>query len=935
MPFVFSDLPDEVIRLCIGSEVLKPQDLAAVLLVSRRLHVLAKTAPVQLHLNESTQSGPFSRQLFLGACCSFPGVVSLNCSGCPLEDADIGQLVRALQFLQKLNLSGCKKLTRSVSKILFPQLQSVNEEYRVSVSDTTDSDYFLLRGCRPAQWTEGSRGLKTVMVQRCFQLTPQALTDALLASMPGYQLLDGVALSHLDLRGWPDAPLSLVIISQLVNKKGGQSGVAGPVNKQHQEDSGEAVANVMQQLCICDDQGPFQHACHSSTWMLAATSKLEDPISPSTKYLGALSPKGLRVLALHNCGGLSIGALQIIARCCPSLEALFLGGSSLALQEAPAAGNSPVDGSHVFQHAGHLHSGLEADLASRPAAVVPANGHIGAPVQLAMGQVMPDEFMDCNGNMRSVSFIRTSAAETLAGLRFARYADPVVLAAAVEFATLAALLPRLVVLELSFALPGLVSLLQQLHERQEAAPAGAGHLVEQLESHQVRSMHSISPCVNSPPMFHEAHLPGVHCLPGRKADTHSLTTGWDQLMRSVGGPFRGGEPRPPPQFWDLCQPHSVQQALGWFRQLSNSLGSFGGQTSVGASEASAFLRAAASCSSGAKVTPLHTAAEEGRCDMAQGLLRLGADVLARDRSGASPLFRACELGHTSAAQLLLRAGADATRRNSAGEAPLYIAALRGHDRVVQLLLEHCAHAGISWEDPGMYGDGWTPLMAAAVGGRTAIARRLLSTAGAAQAAGMVRATNRYGQTAVHIAARRGSWDLLQCLIEAGGGAAVAKLVDCNGSTAADIARRSGNAAAWELLRVFGEGDSLSGSGCPKGRRGRRERKAAQAGAVAAASSRSLPAPGTSSRTLLGGAQAAGLPDQRVHAASAAGQACFSACGAEGFEWSHATRDAAGGDHEQGGSSAAERQGDTRQWVGRRLEARKSEASHLSACPRPT
>lgn len=53
-----------------------------------------------------------------------------------------------------------------------------------------------------------------------------------------------------------------------------------------------------------------------------------------------------------------------------------------------------------------------------------------------------------------------------------------------------------------------------------------------------------------------------------------------------------------------------------------------------------------------------------------------------------------------------------------------------------------------------------------------------------------------GQTAVHIAARRGSWELVHCLVEAGGGAAVAGAVDCNGRTAAAVARKNG---AWAVL----------------------------------------------------------------------------------------------------------------------------------------
>lgn len=44
----------------------------------------------------------------------------------------------------------------------------------------------------------------------------------------------------------------------------------------------------------------------------------------------------------------------------------------------------------------------------------------------------------------------------------------------------------------------------------------------------------------------------------------------------------------------------------------------------------------------------------------------------------------------------------------------------------------------------MYGDGWTPLMAAAVGGHVGIASQLLAAAGPALAAELVGVTNRYG-----------------------------------------------------------------------------------------------------------------------------------------------------------------------------------------------
>ena len=69
-------------------------------------------------------------------------------------------------------------------------------------------------------------------------------------------------------------------------------------------------------------------------------------------------------------------------------------------------------------------------------------------------------------------------------------------------------------------------------------------------------------------------------------------------------------------------------------------------------------------------------------------------------------------------------------------------------------------------------------MAAALGGRKEVLRALLaaaaeadggSGASASAAALLVRAANRYGQTALHIAARRGCLESLEVLLEAARG----------------------------------------------------------------------------------------------------------------------------------------------------------------------
>lgn len=210
------------------------------------------------------------------------------------------------------------------------------------------------------------------------------------------------------------------------------------------------------------------------------------------------------------------------------------------------------------------------------------------------------------------------------------------------------------------------------------------------------------------------------------------------------------------------------------------------------------LRAAARCSSPSRQTPLHVSAEEGICANISLLLKMGSCIDARDKSGATPLFLACEVGNASVAKLLLENGASATQRNTAGEAPLYIAALRGHSVCVDVLLKHCHEHGIAWQDPKLYGDQWTPLMAAAVGGRAEIAAQLIAAAGS-DAAVLVAAVNRYGQNALHIAARKGTEKFLKTLLEAGDALSLVLAADVEGHTAAEVAMRNNNPIAWRVL----------------------------------------------------------------------------------------------------------------------------------------
>lgn len=96
------------------------------------------------------------------------------------------------------------------------------------------------------------------------------------------------------------------------------------------------------------------------------------------------------------------------------------------------------------------------------------------------------------------------------------------------------------------------------------------------------------------------------------------------------------------------------------------------------------------------------------------------------------------------------------------------------------------------------GDGWTPLMAAAVAERQDVAALLLGSCGAGGGGErFVNAQNRYGQTALHVSARRGSLWFVQSLLEHG---ALCDVQDGRGQRASGVAQKHGHVKVAELLR---------------------------------------------------------------------------------------------------------------------------------------
>jgi ankyrin repeat protein len=102
--------------------------------------------------------------------------------------------------------------------------------------------------------------------------------------------------------------------------------------------------------------------------------------------------------------------------------------------------------------------------------------------------------------------------------------------------------------------------------------------------------------------------------------------------------------------------------------------------------------------------PLMAATSAGRQDIAQRLLKAGANVNEEGKYGGA-LHQAVENNHEKLVKLLLEAGADVNKVGN-GQTPLHIAALKGNSEILKLLLD----AGADVSKVNFLGD--TPLSVA-------------------------------------------------------------------------------------------------------------------------------------------------------------------------------------------------------------------------------
>ncbi|XP_063067850.1 ankyrin repeat and SOCS box protein 13a.1 [Engraulis encrasicolus] len=155
-------------------------------------------------------------------------------------------------------------------------------------------------------------------------------------------------------------------------------------------------------------------------------------------------------------------------------------------------------------------------------------------------------------------------------------------------------------------------------------------------------------------------------------------------------------------------------------------------------------------------TPLHDACIHGNAHCVRLLLQAGAQIEVRNIHGSTALCHACAVGSVACVRLLLEYGARINPTLTALTAtPLHEACNRGNSECVRLLISK----GAELESYDVHTG--TPLHTACAKGNTHCAFELLN------AGANVEASN-FHTTALHHAARSGSADLIELLVQFGG-----------------------------------------------------------------------------------------------------------------------------------------------------------------------
>jgi hypothetical protein len=154
-------------------------------------------------------------------------------------------------------------------------------------------------------------------------------------------------------------------------------------------------------------------------------------------------------------------------------------------------------------------------------------------------------------------------------------------------------------------------------------------------------------------------------------------------------------------------------------------------------------------------TRLHALARKGDLARASRLLKVGADVNARDYYGKRPLHLASAGGHADVVTLLLDKGADVNAKDGEQKTPLHYASRGGNGAIVRLLLDK--GADVNAKDDGVE----TPLHYASRGGHAAVVTLLLDKGAD------VNAMDNCAETPLFLATENGHEFVVHLLVEKG------------------------------------------------------------------------------------------------------------------------------------------------------------------------